>query len=184
MNSLSVQNNTHYMTRLVDAVSRASCGMYPPSCRPAVKPSTVLFVDDKPEMLKVMELTAKQSPVLRENYRFEYVDNCNQAMALIATSKPFDVALVDYHLGYGAIDDGPVKELTAVDFVMFWRDHGYQMPFVVFSGDDSTDIRKEMARLGATAFMSKNDLLDPAFLDQSLQQAIGRYFSNQPSRFH
>lgn len=153
----AVLAQSHFDQRAAHECVRRVCG----DDSPQVEPSSVLVVDDDPDMRMCFKHLFRMSSLSR--YQVEMADSANQAMAMIAT-RCHDLAILDYKLVDG----------TAAELVSMWRDFGYEMPFLCVSG--YPDVEQEMLAMGASSFIPKAELTCDN-LARAIRQTLDRYWT-------
>ena len=106
--------------------------------------TSVLVVDDDPQVIRVM-MRILDRPL----YQVRTAMNKQEALLIADAASP-DFVLLDLHLSYPACGDGLecLKELRAT---------GYLNPIFMVSADPSIDQAHEAARLGANGYLIKCD---------------------------
>lgn len=153
--------NTHFMHRASTEIKRQLFGEF----REGEESETgerisVLVVEDETSMRLAYAHLFRDRELRHCN--IEFADSVNQAMALIAT-RCFDVAILDYRLGDG----------TSADLVRWWREYGYDLPFICVSGYLESDATT--TRLGSVGFIHKADL-NAEQLARIIRVAIGEFW--------
>jgi len=140
---------------------RAPPILAPPFVAP-VQAATILVVEDDPEVREYLGLFLTET-----GYRVETAMDGPSALALLATTKRRpDLILADYNLPNG---------LTGVELAQrIRRDLDLPVPFVILTGDISTETLREIARADGVQF-SKPARLGP------LRQAIAKLLSASPA---
>ena len=147
---------TQFIRRMANELSRELCGGR----------TSVLVVDDDEGCVQAFKAIFHQPSLA--GCDVEFADSVNQGMALVA-SRCFDFAILDYKLPDG----------TAGDLVRQWRDHGYELPFVVITGHGANEERKEMQALGALAFMEKCEDMNSTAVNRLLYSSLNTYWRSR-----
>jgi diguanylate cyclase (GGDEF)-like protein len=128
---------------------------------PQGKLRILLVDDDEEEYLLVHSLLSDLA--LRSSfytYSLEWVGTYEEGLEALK-HKHFDVYLIDYRL----------DERTGLDLLSETGAHNLAAPVIILTGHGSYDIDLEAMRVGATDYISKNEL-SPALLERTIRYAI------------
>ncbi|MGF1623521.1 MAG: putative bifunctional diguanylate cyclase/phosphodiesterase [Alphaproteobacteria bacterium] len=123
-------------------------------------PIRVLFVEDNEGDLVLAETVLRDASNLR--YETTWCQSASTAMALIRMM-PFDVILVDYHLGPN----------SGLELIAEAKAAGIQTPFILLTGDDNRDIDLQAMRAGAADYVTKQHI-SHGILERAVRYAAER----------
>ncbi|MBO6947833.1 MAG: hybrid sensor histidine kinase/response regulator [Rhodospirillales bacterium] len=106
----------------------------------------ILLLDDDPEFHDIFE--DYLGLALPDNtFTFRAATTCEEAESILS-GKTHTVVFVDYRLGAG----------TGIEFIRNCAVQGIDVPFVLLTGFESSNVDKEALAIGAFDFMPKDDL--------------------------
>jgi diguanylate cyclase (GGDEF)-like protein len=123
-------------------------------------PIRVLFVEDNEGDLVLAETVLRDSTNLR--YETTWCQSAATAMALIRMM-PFDVILVDYHLG----------PTTGLELIAEAKAAGIQTPFILVTGEDDRELDLQAMRVGAADYVTKQNI-SQGILERAVRYAAER----------
>lgn len=118
----------------------------------------LLIEDDEDDFILTRDLLDEG---MRGSFELEWVNSYEQALE--ALDRPHDVFLVDYRLG---AHDG-------LEIIKAIVSRGASAPVILMTGQGSYDVDLEAMKVGATDYLSKNELTAP-LLERSIRYAIER----------
>lgn len=144
--------------RLIDVNSDATT--------PAQVTRILVVEDDETDFYVVSRFLKK---ALQTHYQLTHVQNHECAIQELEKNK-FDAVLLDYHLP----GDSPDEIVTMLD-------GGWDVPFIVLTGNNSKNIEQIMLSAGALSFLHKNGLCEDS-LSLSISAAIRRFAVEKEER--
>ncbi|WP_309893628.1 response regulator [Archangium sp.] len=124
----------------------------------ATQPIRVLLVeDDEDDFLVTRDALRSIGP---KRMLLEWVDNCEQALAELATGR-HDVGLLDYRLG----------AMTGLELLQAARQRGWRGPAILLTGMGDDEVDHLALEAGAADFLVKSQLT-PTLLERSIRYAL------------
>jgi len=122
------------------------------------QPIRVLLVEDDEDDFLVTRDALR--PIGPKRMLLEWVDNCEQALAEMATGR-HDVCLLDYRLG----------AMTGLELLQEARQRGWRGPAILLTGMGDDEVDHLALEAGAADFLVKSQLT-PTLLERSIRYAL------------
>lgn len=123
-----------------------------------MSPIRVLMVDDSKEEYVLVREALRAIP--DERYRVDWAEDGAAALNQLEVY-PYEVCLIDYDLG----------KQTGVEVLRAAKARGFDLPFIMLSGQGSREIDLEAMQNGVMDYLSKDDLTSP-LLERAIRYAI------------
>lgn len=118
----------------------------------------ILLVDDDEEDYLLTKETVKE--IAHKKYELDWISSYSKGLDVIRKNN-YDIYLIDYRLG----------TQTGIELIEEVVKSGGKGPFILLTGEGSTDIDEKAMKAGAAYFISKSNL-NPLHLERSIRYSI------------